>query len=99
VAYEWDPTKRVKNLSVHGVDFEDVERDFDWSTATVEEDTRHNYGERRWRAVGVLHGRVHVIIVTRRGPNIRLISARKASRKEVGEYEQTQQQQPGVAKR
>ena len=47
------------------------------------EDLRHDYGERRLRAVGIAEGRLLVCIYTARGPGLyRIISLRPANRKE-----------------
>jgi uncharacterized protein len=44
--YEWDETKRKKNLANHGVDFSAIES-FDWEQAIVELDERRDYAETR----------------------------------------------------
>ena len=49
---------------------------------------RWDYGEDRHRLLGVVEGRVFVVIYTMRNPAIRITSARKANRKEVREYDQ-----------
>ena len=54
----------------------------------VAEDRRWDYGEDRYRLLGAVEGRVFVVIYTMRDSTIRLISARKANRREVREYEQ-----------
>ena len=59
---------------------------------TVTRDRRWDYGEDRYRLLGRIEGRVFVLIYTTRGSVIRLISARKANRKEVHEYEQNASQ-------
>ena len=78
---EWDETKRHSNRTLHGVDFEAVAR-FDWSAATTQPDLRHDYGEERFVAVGPIDGRLHVLIYTRRGSEMRVISLRKANARE-----------------
>lgn len=50
------------------------------------EDTRQEYGEERRITTGLIDERLHVIVYTTRGAAIRLISARKANRKEVRNY-------------
>ena len=49
--YEWDETKRAKNLADHGVDFALIEA-FDWEQAIIEKDERRDYAEERYRALG-----------------------------------------------
>jgi hypothetical protein len=85
--YEWDENKRVANLAKHGVDFIDAE-DFDWSSAIETIDDRFNYIEDRWIALGFIDSRLHVLIYTMRGENIRLISLRKANKREKDYYEE-----------
>jgi uncharacterized DUF497 family protein len=57
----------------------------------VRVDTRAHYGEERWVGVGVLQGRVVVVVFTDRdeGETIRIISMRKAQRHEREAYEET----------
>jgi hypothetical protein len=85
--YEWDENKRVANLAKHGVDFIDAE-DFDWSSAIETIDDRFNYIEDRWIALGFIDNRLHVLIYAIRGENIRLISLRKANKREKDYYEE-----------
>jgi len=85
--YEWDEDKRAANLAKHGVDFEEAER-FDWSLAIEAIDDRADYGEERWVALGSIDERLHVLTYTVRGENIRLISLRKANRRESEHYEE-----------
>lgn len=81
----YDPAKRASNLEKHGVDFEDA-RFFDFSSALVWEDERREYGEVRWVAVGLLGKRLHVICFTETEAGIRVISFRKANKREVKHY-------------
>ena len=53
----------------------------------IARDRRWDYGEARYRLLGAIEGRVFVLIYTVRGSAIRIISARKANRKEIREYE------------
>ncbi len=83
--FEWDEAKRIPNLRKHCVNFAPAEA-FDWETAQELEDRRHNYGERRWIAHGRIGHKLHVLIYTRRGGRIRVISLREASRREKAIY-------------
>jgi uncharacterized protein (DUF4415 family) len=51
--YEWDETKRAKNLANHGLDFALIEA-FDWEQAIIEKDERRDYAEERYRALGYI---------------------------------------------
>ena len=85
--YEWDEGKRAANLAKHGVDFSKAE-DFDWATAVEVRDTRFDYGEERWIALGMIGSRLHVLIYTIRRGAIRLISLRRANLREREHYEE-----------
>lgn len=76
--FEWDEAKRELNLSRHGLDFADAPNIFELPMLTAL-DTRHDYGEDRWLGIGLLQGRVVVVVFTQ--PDIRtfrIISLRKA---------------------
>jgi uncharacterized DUF497 family protein len=83
--FAWSELKRRQNLAKHGLDFADAAH-LDWETATLLEDRRRNYGEHRYWAFGMLNGRLHMVAFTLRGGNVRIISFRKANRKEVARY-------------
>jgi uncharacterized DUF497 family protein len=85
--YEWDDDQAERNLDKHGIDFGAVE-DFEWDKAVVFEDDREDYGECRYQAYGPIHGRLVVLAYTMRGAACRVISVRKANRREVNLYEQ-----------
>jgi uncharacterized DUF497 family protein len=85
--FEWDAQKSLKNSQERGLPFEAV-RQMDFQTAHVEEDTRYDYGERRFVAIGQLNGRLHVLCFTPIPHGIRVISLRRANLREVKYYEQ-----------
>ena len=85
VRYEWDEAKRVENLERHGIDFYAIGR-FDWDVAIIVTDNRRAYGEERLVAYAPMDGRVHVLVYTRRSEFRRLISFRKANRREQAAY-------------
>ena len=86
VEYEWDEAKRHSNLAKHGVDFSSLAA-FEWESSWETEDTRKDYGERRWISLGRIGQLVHVLIYTRRGMRVRVISLLVANRKELEGYE------------
>ena len=53
----------------------------------VVQDRRRDYGEDRYQLIGTIDGRAYVVVYTVRGSAIRIISARKANRKEISDYE------------
>lgn len=79
--WDWDEAKRQANLTKHGLDFAEV-AGFDWLTAIIEPDRRRDYGEERLSAFGHLYGRLHVLTFTRRDGRVRIISLRKANKRE-----------------
>ena len=84
---EFDDSKSRRNARERGLPF-DRAAEFDWETAIYEEDTRRDYGERRVVAIGFLEGRLHVLCFTPIEGGARIISFRKANRREVKAYEQ-----------
>jgi len=84
--FEWDEAKRRANLVKHGVDFADME-EFDWKTAMFKPVAERGHGEGRFVAVSEFRGFVHTVIFTLRGNRVRLISVRRAKRKERRSYE------------
>ncbi|WP_371257065.1 BrnT family toxin [Pandoraea sp. SD6-2] len=56
-------------------------------TALVGIDDRRNYNEERFVTLGLIGDRVHVMVFTVRGEAIRVISLRKANRREVKQYD------------
>jgi len=84
--YEWDEKKRESNLLTHGIDFAIV-GDFDWNEALTIQDTRRNYSEDRFLSYAPIAERLYAMIWTPRGDVHRIISLRKANRREVSKYE------------
>ena len=86
--YQWDLKKADINKQKHGIDFADAVGVFEdeWSLTIKQEIIR---GEQRFATVGVdFLGRIIVVIYTYRDNNIRLISARPATKAERNVYEQ-----------
>jgi uncharacterized DUF497 family protein len=79
--FEWDEEKRQSNLKKHGIDFVRACQIFEGYTVEFE-DSRYNYGEERFMAIGETGGQVLTVVYTLRGEVIRLISARKAKKNE-----------------
>ena len=86
--FEWDEGKNQTNLIKHGFDFTDAYRIFNLPMV-VELDERENYREDRFVAIGLLDGRVVVIVYTEPDDQtIRIIYLRKALSLEQKHYEQ-----------
>ena len=86
--YEWDEVKRCTNLAKHDVDFGRME-DFEWDTAVIDPETDHD--EPRWTAKGLIGPVLYVVVYTERGDNLRIISLRKATRREALRYAEKQE--------
>lgn len=87
---EFDPVKSATNADSRGLPF-DLVNEFDFGSALFAQDTRMEYGEVRIQALGLLRGRVHVLIFTETSTGIRVISLRKANKREVKRYESPQE--------
>jgi uncharacterized protein len=88
--FEWDAAKNRQNIKKHGFDFADAQSLFSGSEPLfVNLDVCNDYGEDRWKGIGVLEGTVvAVVIFAERGEDtIRIISLRKASSHERKAYE------------
>ena len=85
----FDQAKNDWNIRVRGLSFLAV-TDFDFENALYIVDDRRDYGELRYVALGMLHGRLHVLCFVETGEGIRVISFRKANAREVKRYEETQ---------
>ena len=84
--FEWDESKFKENQSKHGISFADTFGVFEDPNAVTIEDFQR--GEQRYITIGMdAFGRILVVVYTWRGDNIRVISARKAVRYEVKQYE------------
>ena len=82
---DFDPEKDAVNREKHGLSLAEVVR-LEWKDAFVLPDERIAYGERRLRVYAMLDGRLHMAAVTFRGLILRVISLRKANRREVTRY-------------
>lgn len=83
--FEWDETKRIRNLRVHGFDFRDAYRVFENPVFTIADD-RFEYGETRYFSIGILTGRTVALSHTLGDEVIRVISLRKANKHEQEIY-------------
>jgi len=83
--FEWDESKRLANLKKHGIDFADVPSMFENDIVTVIDD-RYDYGETRYQTLGLLKSRVIMVVHTESETVIRIISARKANKREEKTY-------------
>ena len=78
----WSERKRALNLKQHGLDFVDAPVVFSGATFTYEDD-RFSYDEQRFVTLGLLAGIPVSIVHTETAHEIRIISFRKATRREA----------------
>ena len=84
--FEWDDDKARQNLAKHKIDFEDAKLAFEDPGLVDDDDDTMDYGEDRYRAVGMVNGQLIAVFYTVRETRIRIISARHATRKEISDY-------------
>ena len=81
MALEWDENKNKINIDKQGINFFDAHRIFENPIITKIDD-RAGYQERRWIGIGTLDRVIVVLVYTKRGKNVRIISIRKANKVE-----------------
>ena len=88
LTFEWDPRKARSNLIKHGVGFEEASTVFGDLLSLTIPDPEHSRTEEHYVTMGTTFaGKLLVVVHTDRGDNIRIISARRASRRERSSYE------------
>lgn len=87
--FEWDQSKAASNSKKHGVSFEEAKTVFDNPLAVIFDDEAHSIDEHREIIIGhSRQNRLLLIAFTERSGNVRIISARLATRQEREDYEQ-----------
>jgi uncharacterized DUF497 family protein len=90
VEFEWDPFKAELNLKEHGVSFDEATTIFRDTFSITISDPDHSDREDRFIDIGMSHRmRLLVVSYTERKDKIRIISARRATRAERKNYEET----------
>lgn len=88
--FEWDDEKAISNLEKHGVSFGEATEVFYDPNALEEYDTEHSDEENRFFIIGLSSRRLlYVIYAERTGAVVRIISARRADKAEMENYERT----------
>ncbi len=89
--FEWDAAKAAFNLRKHQLSFHDAGTVFGDPLAMTYDDPDHSIDEHRLLTIGMTEkGQVVVVAHVERGPRVRIISARLATRRERRFYEQGQ---------
>ena len=87
--FEWDPQKAAINRAKHKISFEEAATVFGDSLGRITDDPRHSETEERYVLLGQsARRRLLAVMFTERGQAIRLVNARKATRRERREYEE-----------
>jgi uncharacterized DUF497 family protein len=87
--FEWDPRKAARNLAKHEVPFEEAASVFGDPLGLIEEDARHSVDEERFVLLGLSRvRRLLAVMFAEHGERVRIISARRATRRERRDYEQ-----------
>lgn len=81
----FDPAKDAANLAKHGVSLSEA-ANLEWDEALMWVDARHDYDEPRQSALVPLGNRLYFVVFVDRGDGLRIISLRKANKREVNRY-------------
>jgi uncharacterized DUF497 family protein len=81
VIIEFDAKRDRRNLAKHGVSLAKAEQ-FDWGLAHILMDTRFDYGEARFQALGPIGERLFMLVYTPVKDGVRAISLRAATSEE-----------------
>jgi uncharacterized DUF497 family protein len=88
VQFEWDPAKAARNLAKHGVSFDEASTVFGDPLAGTILDPQHSDEEPRFITIGLSTSRRLITVAhAERGDRIRIISGRRATRRERKQYE------------
>lgn len=85
--FDYNPAKNRANIEKHGIPLFKA-NEINLETLHIEQDLRKAYSEDRFIGTGYLDRRLHVMIFTPREGKLRVISLRKANKRERKKYEQ-----------
>lgn len=87
--FEWDNRKSSDNVEKHGISFHEAASVFGDTLSVTVYDPDHSHSEHRFITIGMsINSRIIMVAHTETGGSIRIISARKLTKKEREEYEQ-----------
>lgn len=93
--FEWDPEKARINATKHGIAFEQAATVFRDSMGLTVFDDEHSEQEERWATLGRAENGTHLVVIhtyqetSATRATVRIISARRATKREIQDYEQT----------
>jgi uncharacterized protein len=79
----FDPAKDLANVTKHGIS---LARAKDFKVLAILPDERFDYGEERFRAFGTIDGEYHCLVFAERKSALRIISLRRAHKKEINRH-------------
>ncbi len=82
---DFDPAKDVANIANRGVSLADAEL-LEWDMLLADEDVREDYGEQRMVGYAPIGSRVYCVVFTEHEDAYRIISLRRANKREVRQY-------------
>lgn len=82
---EFDDNKNIINIGKHGISLNDTKL-IEWDTLWALQDSRYDYGEIRMIGYAYIGLRLHCIVYTDRNEIRRVISVRKANKREIKRY-------------
>jgi len=89
LGFEWDPRKAAINIAKHAVSFEEAATVFGDPLGLIRSDPRHSMVEERYVILGVSRPRrLLAVMFVNRNERVRIISARRATRRERRNYEE-----------
>ncbi|MBF0236042.1 MAG: BrnT family toxin [Desulfamplus sp.] len=87
--FEWAPPKAEQNIKKHGISFNEAITVFSDPLSVTFDDPDHSFGEKRYIIIGTSTlGKLLFVSHAERDNGIRIISARRVTRKERKSYEQ-----------
>ena len=90
---EFDPAKDASNREKHGLSLQ-LAAELDWEAALVWIDERQDYGEMRMIALAPRAAILYCVAFVDRGQVLRIISLRRANRREVKHYVKSSEENP-----
>jgi uncharacterized protein len=84
--FDWDDKKAAINMAKHGISFRSAMSVFCDPDVVLVATIRQEDGEARYKAVGRINERIFTVVFVMRGETCRVISARRANRKEERSY-------------
>jgi uncharacterized protein len=84
--FEWDDDKAAQSYAKHGVSFDRARLVFADPFGVGKIDDREDYGEDRFTIVGMVEGALIFVAYTEREDRVRIITARRATKHEQGDY-------------